>query len=131
MAASAFLNLPLEIRCLIYSFYFPARIVDLNDNHLYSQPHTQRNAWRMLLTCRLVKREAQPIMYKSTVYQFDTSRALNTPTVGRALVALHELRCIRLKIEFPECAGADRYNRRMPKPMVLLCNCWRKGKTGS
>lgn len=73
MATIEFLSLPAEIRCMVYAFHFAGGVATHRDyigrrQALDQGEHSKR--WQILLTCRLVKQEARPIMYKSTRYLF-------------------------------------------------------------
>ncbi|KAA6412618.1 MAG: hypothetical protein FRX48_03610 [Lasallia pustulata] len=74
MATIRFLSLPPEIRCMVYAFHFAGGVVT-RYSPLYPGQRIIRGGlsreWQVLLTCRLVKQEAQPIMYKFTLYVLD------------------------------------------------------------
>ena len=74
MATIGFLSLPPEIRCMVYAFHFAGAVATRYSRLYPEQPNLRgglSKEWQVLLTCRLVKQEARPIMYKSTLYVLD------------------------------------------------------------
>ena len=103
MAAISFLRLPAEIRCMVYTFHFAGAVVTDCSRCDLRRPIIRggrSKEWQILLTCCLVKQEARPIMYKSTLYVFERPTKFFTLDSRHPSVC-HELRRILVKFYSP------------------------------